>query len=698
MELSHRQNNRRVYVDERGISSEDRSLEADLGWGREFRVLRSAVESREFYEADGSLLPRSKTGQLELRAVLDEPSCYQMIYSYAKQKKKKIIVSCWYDIQNLKIIDNKYVRRKGLELYTKYIKRVPDDLYNLLGLKENDKDKNECVLFFEDENTQEINNRNVIIKLFLWLQLKCFNVMYDQLYMQFKITSEYKQMSNMLKIKYNQVLSNDFDYISYLGTGAFGIVVKCRKISTGIYYAMKIQRKRAIIDCFEKEPWRTDDEKKAYACCSHPYLVEFAYSFQTPSLAIVAMELITHGDLQALLLNAPNNQLDHEHIQFYFAELISVISYLHDMGLIYRDLKPGNILLHGDGHIRLADLGTVVDVTGDTIGQFDEADTCVPIFRKFGQHTIRRENPACIIGSKNYCQTDIHNRRPRAKSIVGTIGYMAPEVLIQFFQPFTDHKGYTECVDWWSLGATIYKLYTGSRPYIANMKDTRNLEIPKEDQAPQQGLLSRLLNRKSGPMSFTASVAIQSKEHNGIFIPPKSCDETYIISPLFIDMENNINTETIDLITKLLDFNEVTRIGSSICASLEIKLHPYFNNIDWKLIEEKKLTPPPIPKYCIKKIENDREKEKEKEKEREREKEKLKDKDNIKTSVESSVTMKYHSLEELITSLNCGSWLDEIINPDENEFFNSWDYVSVPAINKEIEIADKAKVYREMNL
>jgi hypothetical protein len=124
----------------------------------------------------------------------------------------------------------------------------------------------------------------------------------------------------------------------------------------------------------------------------------------------------------------------------------------------------------------------------------------------------------------------------------------------------------------------------------------------------------------------------------------------------------------------------------------EIKNHPYYENIDWNLIETKMLIPPPIPKYCSKKNE------------------KLnninhinsssissKDKSGDKTSNESSVTIKYHSLEEFLTALNYDAWLEETVTADENEYFNSWDYTPVSTIQKEIENAEKAKSYQGLN-
>jgi len=331
----------RIYLSEESVLSESQG-EMDQPitqqqWTREWKLLEGASSARAMYEKDKSLEVGAKTGHLELRTLLDNPTCYQLIISFANEKNKRIVVRCWSSLQSLRTTPEKYRRRKGMEIYNKYVKNRPEDLVKLSTLP--DEDFNKIAEFFDappPEDPVLLNDMNSLVDALLPLQRKCFSVIYDQVFMLFKVQPAYKDMIGMLKMKYNQVVPADFEYICELGMGAFGIVVKCRKISTGRYYAMKIQRKTALLQHFDKEPWRIDDEKKAYAACTHPYLVEFAYSFQTPTLAIVAMGLVTEGDLQVLLANCPNNMLEHKFVRFYSAELVSAISFLHDMGLIYR--------------------------------------------------------------------------------------------------------------------------------------------------------------------------------------------------------------------------------------------------------------------------------------------------------------------------------------------------------------------------
>lgn len=321
-------------------------------------------------------------------------------------------------------------------------------------------------------------------------------------------------------------------------------------------------------------------------------------------------------------------------------------------------MKPGNVLLHQDGHIRLADLGAVVDVTGDTIGQFDEADTMAPIFRKFTCNVQRRQNPISI-------DTDIpehvraNEHRPRAKSIVGTIGYMAPEVLFQFYLPSSEHKGYTEVCDWWSLGATIYKMYTGDRPYVANMKGKN---APKEgNNYHPPGLLGRLLGRKGGGGdSDDESLSNIANTNSAAFTPPSCPEEAYYHTKIFANRGDTFTPDAENLIYRLLEVDEHTRLGSSICASLEIKRHPYFEGIDWAGLENKLVPPPPLPNGPSKK----------------------------------NVTQlpKYRSLEEMLRALDFSEWLDEEIEEEQDEYFNSWDFASVATIQSEIKVMAKESI------
>lgn len=94
-------------------------------------------------------------------------------------------------------------------------------------------------------------------------------------------------------MKYNRVRVDDFEYFSKLGEGGFGFVVHCRKKSTQKHYAMKIQTKVGLLECFSDDMSRVDFEKQAFASCEHPFIVNLDYAFQTDSLVIMLLGLST---------------------------------------------------------------------------------------------------------------------------------------------------------------------------------------------------------------------------------------------------------------------------------------------------------------------------------------------------------------------------------------------------------------------
>ena len=140
------------------------------------------------------------------------------------------------------------------------------------------------------------------------------------------------------------------------------MVFHCRKKSTGIHYAAKIQTKVGLLRRFKKKLSNVVLEMKACAQCHHPYLTSLAYACQSSTLTALFMPLCNYGDLNRALALAENNRLSFERTQFYSAQIASGLMYLHDHHIIYRDLKPGNVLLNGNGNISLADFGSLAGI------------------------------------------------------------------------------------------------------------------------------------------------------------------------------------------------------------------------------------------------------------------------------------------------------------------------------------------------
>jgi serine/threonine protein kinase len=119
----------------------------------------------------------------------------------------------------------------------------------------------------------------------------CFAEILGNVYQQFKKTEGFKELTEKLTHTYNFDSTDDFEYMNKLGEGGFGFVVHCKKKSTGKHYAMKIQTKSGLLECFADDPKRADFEKQAFASCQHPFVINMDYAFQTPSLAIMVLGL-----------------------------------------------------------------------------------------------------------------------------------------------------------------------------------------------------------------------------------------------------------------------------------------------------------------------------------------------------------------------------------------------------------------------
>uniref|UniRef100_A0A6B2L4K5 non-specific serine/threonine protein kinase n=1 Tax=Arcella intermedia TaxID=1963864 RepID=A0A6B2L4K5_9EUKA len=241
----------------------------------------------------------------------------------------------------------------------------------------------------------------------------------------------------------------DFHLMSVIGRGSYGKVMLVRKKDEphkDKVFAMKILDKKTIIERQEVE--HTKSEKSILMKLKFPFLCGLYYSFQSTDKLYFIMDYINGGELFFHLQKVKKFSL--ERVRFYTAEIVAGLEYLHSSGVIYRDLKPENLLLSADGHIVLTDFGLSKE------GLFDRNDRTV-----------------------TFC---------------GTPEYLAPEVL--------EGKGYTRAVDWWSLGTLVYEMLTGLPPYYCEDIQqmylkimTAELDIPDKFDPYVGDLLSRLLER-----------------------------------------------------------------------------------------------------------------------------------------------------------------------------------------------------------
>lgn len=560
-------------VGQKGIAEKNDTPASTTDW----KQLLSTAEARKKYIEDGTLTESMEAGHLELRTMLDDPYAQKALGEYATQCRQQTALLCWIDIQSFKAITSgSYQRSTALNIYYTYI----SDSSVLTGDEISDLDR----LVYHASFTSKSNPVQLHVNFYDKVQQSCLDSMYRKIFVPFKQTNQYADLCRELRERYNHVSLEDFDFYSKLGEGGFGFVVHCRKKSTGTvlhyincmsnviagkHFAMKLQRKQGLVTQYKTRPHKIDYEKQAFAICQHPFIVSLDYAFQTRSLAIMVLELDTAGDLYHCLKQAPDKRLPPERVRFYAAELVLALSYMHSLGLIYRDLKPQNVLLSASGHIQLTDLGGVMDEGGELLEDCMHSDEEVAgdlvspllLARQYGSTSER----VGANGTSGKAQ-----KKTRALSIMGTLGYMAPEMMdmINVYKrqrPLYAAAGgteeaprppfYTSAVDWWSLGVTMFKLLTGSQPFK---------EQDLEDYISPEFNKVSLHNPQENPAN--------------IHFPP------------------HIDRSTRNLISRFLDANYQTRLGSGEGGEEAIRAHPYFASIDWNQLEQKQIAPPVRPR------------------------------------------------------------------------------------------------------
>ncbi|XP_062091079.1 uncharacterized protein LOC133797253 [Humulus lupulus] len=305
-----------------------------------------------------------------------------------------------------------------------------------------------------------------------------------------------RKETDFIRLKRHKICVDDFDLLTIIGRGAFGEVRLCREKKSGNIYAMKKLKKSEMLSRGQVEHVRA--ERNLLAEVGSHCIVKLYYSFQDDEYLYLIMEYLPGGDIMTLLIR--EETLTETVARFYIAQSVLAIESIHKHNYIHRDIKPDNLLLDKNGHMKLSDFGLCKPLDCSNLSTIQENE----VFDgdNLNDTTDLEGYSTDIKGGRRWkspMEQLKHwqmNRRKLAFSTVGTPDYIAPEVLLK--------KGYGIECDWWSLGAIMYEMLVGYPPFYSDDPITacrkivhwkNHLKFPEEARLSPEAkdLIGRLL-------------------------------------------------------------------------------------------------------------------------------------------------------------------------------------------------------------
>ncbi|KAH0929873.1 hypothetical protein HID58_015600, partial [Brassica napus] len=253
-----------------------------------------------------------------------------------------------------------------------------------------------------------------------------------------------------------------FRLLKRLGSGDIGSVYLCqiRGSPEVAFYAMKVVDKEAV--AVKKKLGRAEMEKKILGMLDHPFCPTLYAAFEASHYSFLVMEYCPGGDLYTARLRQQSKRFGISSTRFYAAETLVALEYLHMMGIVYRDLKPENVLIRGDGHKK-------------------KKKEC------YYHHNTRDSSIDLSGGCPSIFAEPIN---ARSKSFVGTHEYLAPEVI--------SGQGHGSAVDWWTFGVFMYEMIFGTTPFKGDNNE------------------KTLVNILKAPLTFPKVVVNSQKEYDNM--------------------------------------------------------------------------------------------------------------------------------------------------------------------------------------
>ena len=316
----------------------------------------------------------------------------------------------------------------------------------------------------------------------------------------------------------------DFSIIKLLGTGSYAKVVLAKHNINGKLYALKKINKN-MLNNFEKQH-EAHIEKQCLAELQNNNILKLNKTFQDKKNLYFILEFCSNKDLGFLLNKL--GKLDYNLAQYFSAQIISAISYMHKQGIYHRDLKPENIGIDKYFHLKIFDFATAVKFNK----YFDKKIMRFIDLNKDEEIIIKEKIKKNEIGVNNIIKLNNHNILLLSRLFVGTPEYVSPEVLEH------NYENIGPSVDIWAFGIILYLFFFGKTPFKGKNEE------------------ETLDNIKNIKYNFEE------------------------------DDKNNISEEAKDLISKILIKDPCKRIGYNSYDYNEIKNHPFFKGINFDNLEK----------------------------------------------------------------------------------------------------------------